>query len=61
MCGGCRYTADRACQVLWSVAIERDQQLKELLSRLHSAGFPTQDMSSVPAAQVIPPSHLRPP
>ncbi|KAK9806307.1 hypothetical protein WJX72_009564 [[Myrmecia] bisecta] len=50
-----RYTAGRPCHVLWSVGVQRDQQLRDLLAQLNSTGLATKDISGIEAAQV----HLR--
>ncbi len=54
--GARRYIEGRPCHVLWSVGVRQGAELQALLPRLQAAGFPTRDISAIPAVQARAPA-----
>ena len=50
----CRFSAGDVAHILFSIGISSDAEVAALVTRLNDAGFPTQDLSSIEAAQVRP-------
>ena len=50
---GCRYSAGEQAHILFSVGIKDASELSSLMQRLNDRNMPTQDLSSIEAAQVL--------
>lgn len=48
----CRYSAGEQAHILFSVGIKDARELSSLMQRLNDRNMPTQDLSSIEAAQV---------